>query len=891
MGDARLRITGLRTEYAHEPVGIDEPRPRFSWQIVSDRRCETQSAYRILVADDESDIALDRGTAWDSGKVDSEQSIHVEYAGKELEATRRYFWKVRIWDSKGQPSEYSSVASFEMGLLDQSHFVASWIGADPERPHVLDGGALFRPAPFFRRECAVVKPVRQARVYATALGVYELHLNGKRVGADVLAPGWTDYRQRVCYQTYDVTDLLVPGMNAIGVILADGWYSGHVAHVGPSVYGKNPALYLQMRIEYVDGTLEMIVSDDRWKWTYGPILYADLLRGEVYDARLELPGWNGAGYDDSSWYSATVAHDAFKGRFEAQIAPPIRCVESIEPVSVEKKSETSYLVDFGQNFAGWVRIRVKGPAGSTVVLNHSEMLDASGSVYTENLRSIRQLDRCILKGDGEEFYEPRFTQHGFRYVEVSCSEPFSIIDMAGCAISASMDRTGTFECSNSLINRVYRNILRTQRANFLTVPTDCPQRDERMGWLGDAQLFAGTASLNMDTARFYTKWMADISEAQSSDGAFCSVAPVVRDVPYGVPAWGDAGAIIPFTLYSVYGDTRVIERYYPAMRRWIEYLLARNEGFVGTDYGFGDWLSLDRGCETPKSLISTAYFAYSVRLLSKMASAIGLLEEAHRYEALFCKIREAFARKFVSEDGVVFGDTQTGYALALYVDLMPEKLQEPAISHLLRKLEESDWHLSTGTVGTACILSVLSSVGLDDVAYRIASAETYPSLGYMVKCGATTVWERWDGWTEERGFQDPAMNSFSHYAFGSIGKWFYESIGGVAAGAPGFRRVIVHPRLELPIQHASTELTTMYGVVSCNWCRTESGWDLELSIPANASATVVLPGPGTATIAESGMQLSDVEGILSSRCENGKVFLDIGSGRYLFGVAAKRLPM
>ena len=843
------------------------------------------------MADDESDIALDRGTAWDSGKVDSEQSIHVEYAGKELEATRRYFWKVRIWDSKGQPSEYSSVASFEMGLLDQSHFVASWIGADPERPHVLDGGALFRPAPFFRRECAVVKPVRQARVYATALGVYELHLNGKRVGADVLAPGWTDYRQRVCYQTYDVTDLLVPGMNAIGVILADGWYSGHVAHVGPSVYGKNPALYLQMRIEYVDGTLEMIVSDDRWKWTYGPILYADLLRGEVYDARLELPGWNGAGYDDSSWYSATVAHDAFKGRFEAQIAPPIRCVESIEPVSVEKKSETSYLVDFGQNFAGWVRIRVKGPAGSTVVLNHSEMLDASGSVYTENLRSIRQLDRCILKGDGEEFYEPRFTQHGFRYVEVSCSEPFSIIDMAGCAISASMDRTGTFECSNSLINRVYRNILRTQRANFLTVPTDCPQRDERMGWLGDAQLFAGTASLNMDTARFYTKWMADISEAQSSDGAFCSVAPVVRDVPYGVPAWGDAGAIIPFTLYSVYGDTRVIERYYPAMRRWIEYLLARNEGFVGTDYGFGDWLSLDRGCETPKSLISTAYFAYSVRLLSKMASAIGLLEEAHRYEALFCKIREAFARKFVSEDGVVFGDTQTGYALALYVDLMPEKLQEPAISHLLRKLEESDWHLSTGTVGTACILSVLSSVGLDDVAYRIASAETYPSLGYMVKCGATTVWERWDGWTEERGFQDPAMNSFSHYAFGSIGKWFYESIGGVAAGAPGFRRVIVHPRLELPIQHASTELTTMYGVVSCNWCRTESGWDLELSIPANASATVVLPGPGTATIAESGMQLSDVEGILSSRCENGKVFLDIGSGRYLFGVAAKRLPM
>ncbi len=888
MGDARLRITGLMTEYAHEPVGIDEPRPRFSWQIVSDRRCETQSAYQVLVADDESDIALDRGTAWDSGKVDSEQSIHVEYSGKDLEATRRYFWKVRVWDSKGQPSEYSSVASFEMGLLDQSQFVASWIGADPMRPHVLDEGALFRPAPFFRRECTLAKPVRRARVYATALGVYELHLNGRRVGADVLSPGWTDYRQRVCYQTYDVTDLLVPDMNAIGAILADGWYSGHVAHVGPCVYGSNPAFYLQMHIEYVDGTLERIVTGDRWKWTYGPILYADLLRGEVYDARLELPGWNEAGYDDSSWHSATVADDAFQGRFVAQIAPPIRCVETIAPISVEKKSDTSYLVDLGQNFSGWVRIRVRGSAGSTVVLNHAEVLDASGNIYTENLRSIRQVDRYTLRSDREELYEPRFTQHGFRYVEVSCSEPFSIIDVVGCAVSASLDRTGTFECSNSLINRIYQNILWTQKANFLTVPTDCPQRDERMGWLGDAQLFAGTASLNMDTARFYTKWMADISEAQSADGAFCSVAPVVRDVPYGVPVWGDAGVIIPYTLYSVYGDTRVIERYYPAMRRWIEYLLARNEGFVGTDYGFGDWLSLDRGCETPKNLISTAYFAYVARLLSKMVSAIGLLEDSDRYEELFCKVREAFAREFVSEDGRVFGDTQTGYALALFMDLMPERLRNAAIRHLLRKLEEREWHLCTGTVGTACILSVLSSAGLDDVAYRIASAETFPSLGYMVKCGATAVWERWDGWTEERGFQDPAMNSFSHYAFGSIGKWFYESIGGVAAGAPGFRRAIVNPRLGPPIEHASTELKTMYGTVSCSWGRTQSGWEMELSIPANAFATVILPGPETATITESGTQLSDVEEIMSSRCEDGRIFLDVGSGKYQFGVAEKQ---
>ncbi|MDP8944702.1 MAG: family 78 glycoside hydrolase catalytic domain, partial [Actinomycetota bacterium] len=792
MAPSELRPVGLKCEYRVDPLGIDERTPRLSWTLESEGRDQTQSAYRILVAGSEEDLEAEENLLWDSGRVESDRTVGVEYEGEELRSGSHCVWKVNAWDGAENPSPYSRPAVFETGLLESSDWEGAWIsaGEDPDEDFDPPIGDEYddlanglAPSPYLRKEFPLDKPLRRARLYATARGVYELYLNGNRVGDDVLAPGWTDYDRRVQYQTYDVTSMLLEGPNALGAVIGDGWFAGFVGfdpkHRG-ALYGPRPQLLAQLDLEYEDGSRECIATDSSWKCSTGPILFSDLLVGESYDARREMPGWAEPGFDASGWYGVEV-EEIGNTRLVAQPDEGIRVTEELEAKTVTEPESGRYVFDLGRNMVGWVRLRVVGEAGMEITLRHAEALNPDGTIYTTNLRSARATDRYVLGGEGEEVYEPHFTFHGFRYVEVTGypGEP-PLGAVTGRVVHSATSPSGSFECSSQMVNKLQENIVWGQRGNFLSVPTDCPQRDERLGWTGDAQVFVRTASFNMDVAAFFKKWMVDVEDAQSPDGAFPDVAPLLRgsgliDLRWGAPAWGDAGVIVPWTIYRAYGDTRIVERHYDAMARWMEYLHEANPDLIrknrmGNNYG--DWLS-PKGDHTPKHLLATAYWAYDAKLMAEMAGATGRNEDASKYRDLNENIKAAFEEAYLSPDGRIEGDTQTCYLLALHMELLPEELRSAAADHLVRTIEREDWHLATGFVGVGYLCPVLTEVGYTDVAYRLLENETYPSWGYTVKNGATTIWERWDGWTEENGFQSPNMNSFNHYSLGSVGEWLY----------------------------------------------------------------------------------------------------------------------
>ncbi|MGQ9524689.1 MAG: family 78 glycoside hydrolase catalytic domain, partial [Armatimonadota bacterium] len=577
-----VTVERLRCEYAVNPVGIDVPRPRLSWTLRSNRRGERQTAYQILVATSMETLNADSGDLWDSGKVDTDQSIHVPYSGRELTSRTRCYWKVRVWDKDGKPSRYSQPAYWEMGLLRAEDWKAKWIAFPPPAGKEKEMG----PCPYLRREFALAKPVRRARLYATALGLYEVRLNGRRVGDHVFAPGWTDYKIRVQYQTYDVTSLVREGRNAIGAVLGDGWYAGHVGLGGRNRYGPYPTFMCQLEVEYTDGTTETIVTDDTWRASHGPILASDMLMGETYDARREIPGWDTPGFDDSKWSQVTV-RDVSGVRLVAQVGPPVRRIQELKPKTVSEPVPGSYVFDLGQNMVGWARLKVKGEAGTTVTLRFAEMLNPDGTIYTANYRSAKCTDHYTLKGGAEEVYEPLFTFRGFRYVEVTGYPGKPGLDaITGVVVHSDTPPTGKFECSSPMLNQLHSNIVWGQKGNFLSVPTDCPQRDERLGWTGDAQIFARTAAFNMDVAGFFTKWMIDVEDAQWPNGAFTDVAPFVA-VGAGVAAWGDAGVICPWTMYLAYADKGMVERHYAAMAKWIDYLKSNSTDLLRPAEGYG----------------------------------------------------------------------------------------------------------------------------------------------------------------------------------------------------------------------------------------------------------------------------------------------------------------
>jgi alpha-L-rhamnosidase len=888
----------LRCEYLENPLGLDELRPRLSWELDDPRRGAMQSAYQIQVATSPQLLADNAPDIWDSAQLESEQSIQIEYAGPPLESRRTYYWRVRTWDAEGEASPWSRIQWWEMGLLESKFWKGQWIG-----PIVSEDDKAMAPSPYLRKKFPWKGRLRRARLYATAKGIYELHLNGRRVGQDRFAPGWTEYHHRLAYQTYDVTDLIKQGDNVIGAILGDGWYGGHVAAFqNRRIYGPAPKLLAQLELELEDGRTQTVATGEDWRITTGPILRSDFMRGEHYDARLELGNWSEAGYDDGKW-KLPEAEPLDQLHLVAQAMPPVRPMHRLIAKSRTQVRPGVWIFDLGQNMVGNVRLKVTGQAGQTVTLRYGEMLNPDGSLYTDNYRTALSWDQYTLKGPRgnlygppsatEEIYEPHFTFKGFRYVEVSGypaaggEPPLTAIE--GVVLYSANDPTGEFECSDPLLNQLQSNIVWGQRGNFLEVPTDCPQRDERLGWMGDAQVFVRTACFNMDVAAFFTKWMKDVELAQREDGAFPDVVPdtlVLREgvsENFGRPAWADAGIVIPWTLYLCYGDQRILERHYDAMARWIDYCRSNSEGLIRPDGGYGDWLSID--APTPTDLLNTAWFAHSTRLMARIATVLGRDEDAAAYLGLFQEIRDAFHHRFVTPAARVCGETQTAYLLALAFDLLPEAQRPAALEQLVRNIEQRQNHLSTGFVGTPWLLPVLSENGRLDKAFTLLHQTTFPSWLFAVTHGATTIWERWDGWTPEKGFQSPGMNSFNHYAYGAVGQWIYQTIGGIDLQEkhPGYKQIIIRPRpLESGLTFARTAYHSIHGTIKTHWTLGKDHWTLAVTLPPNTRATILLPAGSMESITEGGRPIDQAPGLTLCRMEADSVRCEAGAGQYEF---------
>lgn len=764
------------------------------------------------------------------------------------------------------------------------------VGAARLRTEVAENGtgALARQRmPYLRKGFRVEREVASARVYATALGVYELHLNGQRVGDEYFAPGWTDYRRRVQYQTYDVTRQMKAGENVLGAMVGPGWFSGRAGlfHIR-EFYGRTPALLAQLEIMYTDGTTERIVSDGSWMRHDGPIMAADMMDGEIYDATSAVENWSRAGTHPGGWSPVTVREE--RRNLEAQRDPPVRVLRELRDVLLSEPAPGRWTFDLGQNMVGVVRVRVNEAPGTVLTIRHAEMLNADGTIYTENLRGAAATDMYICRGGGVEEWQPRFTFHGFRYVEITGLNDLTNRPpprVTGVVLGTDVPKVGEFACSDERLNQLQSNIEWGLHGNYLSIPTDCPQRDERMGWMADTQVFVPTAAWNNDIQGFMSKWMMDVDDAQREDGAHSDVAPVTRGLSYGTPAWADAGTVVPWAVYQFYGDERILERHIDGMMRWVDWCGEHSTDLIrdkdrGNDYG--DWLAI--GSNTPKDLIGTAYFAHSADIVSRSLRVLGRDAEALKYEQLFEEIRAAFQKKYVERDGRIFGDTQTCYILALRFNLLPKEMRAGAVNRLIADIASKDWHISTGFVGVSMLLGVLSEAGRNDAAYRVLMQDTFPSWLFSVKHGATTIWERWDGWTPERGMQDPGMNSFNHYALGSCGQWFYEGIGGIRRAEPGFSRFTMRPAVSGPLEWASVAFESVHGRIESNWRKRADGLSLRVRVPVNTTATVHVPAGEGSLVTESGAALEQAEGVRVVRREVREVVLEIGSGTYEFDV-------
>ncbi len=1037
----------LRCEYLPFPLGIDATHPRLSWEVNDESRGAVQSAYQLLVSTDAS-FAGNDAIVWDSGKVESDRSIQVAYAGRPLASRTRYHWKVRTWDGAGDGSPWSEPGWWEMGLLSKGDWSARWItideqkAADPPmtwgdwiwnekaqgddqvayfraalaiqgavenatvkitadnemvlfvngqkvgedgnfsavkkydiarhlqagtnilgvrvrnvdgpagllascRVRLKDGGTIelrssgkdwktsteevegwtqpnfddarWSPAVVVgkygddpwgklheksgprRSQCMrtsfdIPRQVARARVYASGLGIYELSINGQRVGQDYFTPGWTHYLKRVQYQAYDVTDLLKEGSNGIGMMLGNGWWSGGVGWWVSADQVEHSHLrgLAQLEIDYADGSRATIVTDQTWRSHPSPVVRDTFYHGETYDARLDMAGWSTGGFDASGW-TAVLALDDMRDLLVAQQAPTIRVTHELKPVVVSQPDKGVSIVDFGQNAAGWVKLRVTGPAGTDIKLRFGEELDPNGRLYRDNYRGAQATDHYILKGGGEEVWEPRFTYRGFRYCEVTGwpgedKKPAPAEAFTYRVAHSAPPLTGKFKCSNWLLNQIYSNTRWGQRSNMHSVPTDCPQRDERLGWMGDAQAFGPTACWNMDMARFFGKWMHDVTDSQADDGHVTDVAPVTVEANAAAPGWGDAVVIVPWTVFRFYDDTRILEENYAGMKAWVEYMRAHSEGDLYEREGYGDWVAV---VESPKKPIGSAYYYYSTKLLAETASVLGRKDDAEEYTALAGRIRDAFNKKHLDKNSNYPGATQTANILPLYFGIVPEDREPAVLANLVNDIKERGYHLSTGFMGTTYLMVLLGERGLVDPAWQLAVQTTYPSWGYMIRQGATTIWERWD--TDKRG---PSMNSRNHFAFGTVVQWFYEHLAGIQVDPahPGFKRFFLRPTPAGDLQWVRCSFESMHGGIVSNWHRTERGLTLQVHIPANTSAELTIPRmnlrPLNGVLLDgkvlfdkaAATRAGNGEGVAFLRMDNGFPVFDVKAGRYRFEI-------
>ena len=744
------------------------------------------------------------------------------------------------------------------------------------------------PATYLRKTFTVGKPVKRAMIYASALGVYELHLNGQTPDRDVLSPGWTDYRKRVHYFGYDVTSQIRQGQNAIGAILGDGWYAGYLAFTGKRhYYGDNPRFIAHIRLEYQDGTSEIIGTDSSWKAAYGPIREGDLLMGCVYDARLEMPGWDTPDFNDSAWEKAIV-DESVNANLEPHPGQPIRRIEEITAKKLTEPKPGVYVFDLGQNMVGWVRLKARGQAGQKVVVRHAEMLNPDGTIYTTNLRAARATDTYFLAGGEKRAYEPYFTFHGFQYVEVTGLDyKPELSDVTGIVVHSDLQRVSSFECSEPLVNKLVQNTVWGQKGNFLDVPTDCPQRDERAGWTGDAQVFMKTACLNLDAPAFFTKWLVDLcQDSQRNDGAFGDVAPHINIVSYGNTGWSDAGPVCNWQMWRMYGDTNVLIQHYPALVRHSEFLAKTSKNYVRGTGAYGDWLRL--AGPQHSDAIGTAYYYYTTRLMVDIANAIGKTEDAARWQQLASEIKNTFIQKFIKEDGRILDSKnetgQTFYALAFGLDLVPQEMKAKVAEQFVETVKKQDWHLATGFLGTPFVLFALEKAGHPELAYRMVLNKTYPSWLQQVIWGSTTMWERWDGWRPDKGFQDPGMNSFNHYWLGCVGEWLFTTAAGIDTDQPGFKSIKIRPVPDPAkgLTWVKAYYNSIRGKIASGWKIENDRFELDIEIPANTSATVFLPSKDVKSVKESGKPLNSAPGIKFIRQEDGHTILSVGSGKYHF---------
>ena len=889
---SQVKVEHLLTENQVDPISIDALVPRFSWKLnAGERRDVMQTAYEIKVIS-YSYLKKGKHEVWNSGKVMSGQSVYVPYGGETLLSGQKYYWQARVWDNTGKASEWAPEASWQMGLLNPADWKAQWI-----TPGFVED-SVNRPSPLFRKNFSLTKKIASATAYMTAHGLYEAQINGHRVGDAYLTPGWTSYNKRLQYQAYDVTNLLQQGQNAVGAELGNGWYRGFIGYdPKPNLYGKDIALLFQLEVTYMDGTKETIVSDDSWKSSTGPVRFAEIYYGATIDDRMQQKDWSVTNFDDKSW-SGVKVQDFSKSILVATYNEPVRKHETFKPVKIFNTPKGEKVIDFGQNLVGWVQMKVTGNTGDRITISHAEVIDKAGNFYTENLRTARSQDTYILKGGGEETFEPQFTWQGFRYIKVE-GYPGDLKpeDFTAIALYSDMAPTGSFSCSNAMVNQLQHNIQWGQKGNFLDVPTDCPQRDERLGWTGDAQAFSRTASYLMNVHNFFTKWLKDVSADQYASGSVPFVVPNVigksaTDGPGGSTGWADVCTIVPWNMYLAYGDKRILENQYSSMKAWVDYMQRQSKNDLwNTGFHFGDWLFYSVNDDTDgssaitnKYLIAQCFWAYSTQLLINAANVLGKTDDAAAYAALLAKIKAAYLREYVTPNGLISSDTQTAYVLALQFDMLPENLRVQAADRLVANIRRYHNHLTTGFLGTPYLCHVLSRFGHADVAYRLLLQDTYPSWLYPVKMGATTIWERWDGIKPDGTFETPTMNSYNHYAYGAIGDWMYRVIAGIdtkTEGA-GYKQIIIKPAIGGDLQDAAADYETNYGKVSSHWKIDGGNLELDVAVPANTTATVYIPATSGSNVTESGKPLASAPDIKMGGAVAGYVVVNAGSGVYHF---------
>ncbi len=887
--DSTLTFQKLLVDYAENPICIDNPNPRFSWIIYSEERNKSQSAYQILVATDKEKLEKGKADVWNSGKVNSDETIQHEFAGEMLESNQKYYWKVKVWDEKGQPFE-SPEAVFETALLKPSDWQASWIGAGPKTQSLPEKGFFADEKEQYslpdtvvhsgqslllRKEVRLEKKIKSAKAFVTGLGIYEFYINGQRVGDNMLAPAKTPYHKHILYDTYDVTSLLVKGENALGFHLGNGWYNPYKkwwAQYRMQWFGHKKALG-QIQVEYTDGTSEIIKTDETWKFSDGPVVYNCIYDGEIYDARHEQTGWNQTGFDDAGWKPVTVFEKP-SARLESHTMSPVKVVQTIKPVEI-KRAENLQVFDLKQNFAGWVRIKVKGEKGTKIKIRFAEDIFTDSTLdVTSNENAIATAE-YILKGEGVETYEPHFTYFGFKYAEVSGDKDFELQDIEGCVVHTDNKQVGDFECGNELVNKIHRATVWSQKSNMIGYPMDCPQRDERLGWFGDAQVTAEEAMFNFDMARFYENWFEGIRDNQD---AKTGDLPIISPQPYiwdeGVE-WSSTYFTMVWQFYQYYGDKKILARHYEPMKRYLQFLDSISDNYIVPMGWIGDWGSMVKGWKEgqPES-VPTAFYFYDAVILSKIAKVLVNESESQQFAALAEEIKSAYNQKYFNPVTGNYNDgSQMANAFPLFLGLVPKEYKAKVLENLVKDIVvTNDTHLTTGVLGTKYMPEVLAQLGRPDVVWDLINQKTYPSWNSMME-KYTTVCEFWT-----------LKQSKNHVMMGSIDAWFYKYIAGIRLNeeAPAYKSFIIQPNLLKDLDHASASTETIRGKVSSSWKRENGNFRLKVEVPFNTTADVFVPTAENATIFEGNQPAEKVERIQSLGFENGFHRFRVGSGRYNF---------